>query len=192
MADYSRLSDEELIQRIRSGEQQPEDYLLEKYKPLVRRCARPLYLAGGDQEDLLQEGMLGLFHAIREYRFDRDSLFRTFAEICISRQMYSAVLSAGRQKNQLLNQSVPLDDMDPAQQEQALGRAESPETIVIRQEDVRWQLEELRKKLSPMENRVIDCYLAGLDRNEIAQQLGKSYKSIDNALQRIRLKAAEK
>ena len=189
MTDFSQLSDEELIRRIRSGEQLPEDYLLEKYKPLVRKCSRALFLAGGDQEDLLQEGMLGLFRAIREYRFDRDSLFKTFAEICISRQMYTAVLAAGRQKNVILNQSVPLDDMDPAHQELALGRAESPETIIIRQEDVRWQIEELKKKLSPLENRVIDCYLAGFDRNEIAERLGKSYKSVDNALQRIRMKA---
>lgn len=127
MTDFSQLSDEELIRRIRSGEQLPEDYLLEKYKPLVRKCSRALFLAGGDQEDLLQEGMLGLFRAIREYRFDRDSLFKTFAEICISRQMYTAVLAAGRQKNVILNQSVPLDDMDPAHQELALGRAESPD-----------------------------------------------------------------
>ncbi|MGN0361346.1 MAG: sigma-70 family RNA polymerase sigma factor [Bilifractor sp.] len=185
---YEGVSDEELIARLRGGEAGIEDYLLEKYKKTVLMQARELYLAGGDQEDLLQEGMLGLFKAIRNYQPDGRASFRTYASLLISRQMYSAVLKAGRQKHRPLNSSISISALQENQKEAELGSADSPENILIDFEDASTLRRKIDQNLSHMEREVLAYYLEGMDYQEIAIHMRRSPKSIDNALQRIRSK----
>ncbi len=187
---YKEKTDEELIRMYRSGEDDVAEYLLEKYKPLVRMRARELYLVGGDREDLLQEGMLGLFKAIREYDETRGASFETFAGIVISRQMYSAIAAAQRQKHQPLNESVSISEIEENHEEIKLGLAESPESIIMQMENMQALRDQITRSLSKMEKTVFDLYLQGLDYTTIARKLDKSPKSIDNALQRIRQKSA--
>ena len=167
-----------------------ESYLLEKYKQLVRLKAREYYLAGGDREDLLQEGMLGLFRAIRTYDPEREASFKSYASLLISRQMIDAVLSARRLKNQALNESIPISLLEENGDESSMGLAESPESILISLEDTDSRIARLKELLSPLESRVLELFLAGEDYIRIAGRLGKKPKSIDNALQRIRTKAS--
>lgn len=181
---FDTLSDEKLIGLLRSGSSDVEDYLMNKYKNLVRSKARRLYLAGGDRDDLLQEGMWGLFKAIREYRPEREASFYTFAELCITRQMYSAVTAAKAKKNSVLNDSLSLSDIN----EMNGGYDDGPEMLILEQEREKELLKQIRLVLSPLENKVLDNYLEGLDYLQIADILGKSPKSIDNALQRIKKK----
>ncbi len=188
---YEGVSDEELILRLRAGETGIEDYLLEKYKKTVRSLARELYLAGGDREDLLQEGMLGLFKAIRDYNPDENASFRTYAGLLISRQMYTAVLSAGRQKHKPLNSSISISELQESRKDAELGAADSPENILIDFENARSLREEIDRSLSRMEKEVLDCYLDGMDYHEIAAKMNRSPKSIDNAIQRIRGKVQQ-
>ena len=188
MEKYDAYSDEELIQMLREGETPVAEYLMDKYKTLVRKKARALYLAGGDHEDLLQEGMLGLYKAVREYQPDKEASFQTFAGLCISRQMYSAVVSAQRKKHHPLNTSISLNELEENQEEYNLGTAESPETILLDQEATENLRNAIEKNLSPFECRVLDLYLSGLDYLQIAEELERPAKSIDNALQRIRAK----
>lgn len=184
---YKEEKDEELLRRLRAGESEIADYLVDKYKYLVRQKARPLYLAGGDQEDLIQEGMLGLFKAIRGYQEDKDAAFSTFAALCIDRQMYSAISTSQRQKHQPLNSFVSLSE-PVSEQELRLIDEETPEAILINQEDVDRMHEKIREVLSPFEYQVLDLYLKGYGYQQIAQQMEKTPKAIDNALQRIRSK----
>ncbi|MCI6638699.1 MAG: sigma-70 family RNA polymerase sigma factor [Bilifractor sp.] len=184
--EYEGIPDESLIARLRSGETGIEDYLLEKYKRTVRSLARELYLAGGDREDLLQEGMLGLFKAIRDYDPDENASFRTYANLLISRQMYTAVLSAGRQKHRPLNSSISISELQESQKDAELGAADSPENILIDFENARSLREEIDQTLSKMEKEVLDCYLDGMDYHQIAGKMNRTPKSIDNAIQRIR------
>ena len=188
MMDYSGISDEELIRRAGAGESEIENYLLDKYKTMVRKNARVLYLEGGDKEDLLQEGMLGLFKAIRSYEPGKGASFATYANQCITNQMFSAISAAKRKKHAILSESVSLSEIGEAAQEAAFAYAEDPEEIVIEREAEAQLKEQIRKTLSPMENRVLDHYLQGMNYREIAAKLGKPEKSIDNALQRIRTK----
>ncbi len=188
MKKYNGYSDEELIRMLRKGEKEVEDYLLEKYKSLVRRKARALYLAGGDQEDLLQEGMLGLFKAVQEYQPDKEASFQTFAGLCVSRQMYSAVLQASRKKHIPLNSSISFSELEENQGEYNLRTVDSPETILLDQEAAKILQEKIQNSLSPFEKRVMDLYLQGMDYLQIAENLGRPPKSVDNALQRMRAK----
>lgn len=187
-SNLKKYSDEELIERFQKGDLSVEDYLIDKYKALVRKKARLYFLEGGDQEDLLQEGMIGIFKAIREYDPGRNTSFFTFAEVCINRQMLSAIQSATRKKNKVLNESVSLNDVNDSGLNSALGTYPDPETIFVEQEAADALLQDINKKLSPMEKRVLDMYLSGMDYLEIAEALGKKGKSIDNALQRIKKK----
>ena len=192
MGKYDAYSDRELIQMLREGETPVAEYLMDKYKTLVRKKARALYLAGGDQEDLLQEGMLGLYKAVREYQPEKEASFQTFAGLCISRQMYSAVVSAQRKKHRPLNTSISLNELAENQEEYSLGIAESPESILLDQEATETLKKEIEKQLSPFETKVLNLYLSGLDYLQIAEELDKPAKSIDNALQRIRAKVNRK
>ena len=190
MTNYDACSDEELIQRLRQGETEIAEYLLEKYKPLVRKKARALFLAGGDQEDLLQEGMLGLYKALRRYQPGKEAGFQTFAGVCISRQMYSAILSAQRKKHGPLNQSLSLNEIEENQEEYHLGVVQSPETIFLEQEATQTLFGRIQESLSSYENKVLNLYLSGQDYLQIAEKLKKPAKSVDNALQRIRSKVS--
>ena len=189
---YDTCSDEELIEKLRQGEDDITDYILEKYKPLVRKRTNAMYLIGGENEDLIQEGMIGLFKAIRDYRSDRDTSFYHFAEICINRQLYTALETSNRKKHMPLNSYISLSAQESEgglrMEDVLLGQSQSPEQMVIEQE----VLQDFRKKLignlSKMENRVLALYLDGNNYIQIAGIMDKSPKSIDNAMQRIRQK----
>ena len=185
MSGYDQCSDEELIVRLQKGEKEISDYLMERYKEFVRKKARAVYLIGGETEDLIQEGMIGLFKAVQDYRPEKETSFRTFAGLCIDRQLYSAIQSSNRQKHLPLNSYVSLSQAGEA--EDLEGRwSENREAVVIDQERTRILKEEIRKDLSPMENKVLTYYMQGYGYVKIAKLLGKNPKSIDNALQRIR------
>lgn len=189
---YDAFSDEELIAKLRMGEEDITDYILEKYKPLVRKRTNAMYLIGGENEDLIQEGMIGLFKAIRDYREDKDSSFYHFADLCINRQLYTALEASNRKKHMPLNSYISLSEQgteEGIRMEEALaGQSQSPEQLVIEQEIWEEFRERLTVSLSKMENQVLGMYLDGCNYIQIARLLDKSPKSIDNALQRIRNK----
>lgn len=190
MEKFGNVSDEELIMRFRAGETSIEDYLMEKYKGLVRQKARAMFLIGGDTDDLIQEGMIGLFKAVRDFQPGREAAFATFAGVCIDRQLYSAIQSSNRQKHIPLNSYVSLNQEEEGSPIWELS-VENPESIVIDQENARDLQQKFMGFLSPMERKVLDLYLRGEGYVEIARILNKSPKSIDNALQRIRSKIRE-
>ena len=187
MEQYSKYSDEELIQRLRAGETGIADYLIEKYKYLVRRKARAMFLIGGDTDDLIQEGMIGRFKAVRDYHPGKEASFVTFAQMCIDRQIYSAVQSSNRQKHMPLNTYISLSQED---EESPLAQAwvETPEEIIIDRENTRALEDEIKSALSPMENTVLNYYLEGKSYADIGMLMYKNPKSVDNALRRIRTK----
>jgi RNA polymerase sporulation-specific sigma factor len=185
MDSYDACTDEELIARLRCGEKEIADYLVHKYKDLVRKRARAMYLIGGETDDLIQEGMLGLFKAVRDYQPDKSASFHTFACLCVDRQLYNVIQSYNRQKHMPLNSYVSLSE-DVEENRLTELWTENPEAIIIDRENTRALEAEIDRILSPMENRVLEAYLRGDNYVKIAQDMGKSPKSIDNALQRIR------
>lgn len=188
---YEAFSDEELIEKLRQGEDDITDYILEKYKPLVRKKTNAMYLIGGETEDLIQEGMIGLFKAIRDYKPDKDASFYHFAELCINRQLYSALEASNRKKHQPLNSYISLSEQehpDAVAAELLVDKESGPEQTVIEQEVWEEYKMRLAQNLSRMENQVLQYYLDGNHYIQIAEMMGKSPKSIDNALQRIRQK----
>ena len=195
--DDETSKDEELILRIRDGEEKITDYIMEKYKNLVRSKAGSMYILGADREDLIQEGMIGLFKAIRDYDIGRDASFATFADLCVARQMYTAVQAAGRKKHAPLNSYVSLyagNGSDKTEEEKKLldslvSRDEqNPEELLIDRENVERIEKAIESELSSFERQVLDLYLTGMKYTEIARVLGKDDKSTDNALQRCRSK----
>ena len=195
--DYETSKDEELILRIRDGEEKITDYIMEKYKNLVRSKAGSMYILGADREDLIQEGMIGLFKAIRDYDIGRDASFATFADLCVARQMYTAVQAAGRKKHAPLNSYVSLyagNGSDKTEEEKELldslvSRDEqNPEELLIDRENVERIEKAIESELSSFERQVLDLYLTGMKYTESARVLGKDDKSTDNALQRCRSK----
>ena len=198
--EYGNSSDEELILRLRDGEEAITDYIMDKYKNMVRSKAKSMYILGADREDLIQEGMIGLFKAVRDYDTGRDASFFTFADLCVSRQMYTAIQAAGRQKHMPLNTYVSLyadgadgeDGLREAERgllESAASRLEqNPEELLIDRENVKRLEEVMEKELSSFEKQVLDLYLTGMKYSQIARVLGKDDKSTDNALQRIKAK----
>lgn len=198
MEDYSRFSDEQLIARLHNGGSDKNDimdYILGKYKPLVRKKTNALYLIGGEDDDLIQEGMIGLFKAVRDYRDDRDSSFFNFAQLCISRQLCSALEASNRKKHIPLNTYISFSQDDDGQgelEEFTPIDFDSPEQLLIEQEKFKEFQEQLWSKLSNMEKKVLELYLDGNNYTTIARMLGKPDKSIDNALQRIRQKLKRK
>ena len=186
MCKLRQLTDEELVERIRGGDSTCMDILIERYKRQVRNQARALYLLGGDNDDLIQEGMLGLFKAIRDYRPEKEASFEAFARLFISRQLYSTVQAAGRQKHAPLNSYVELSDQLDTQEDGPQGK--SPEELLIDRENIEGLRKEIWKVLSPMEKKILQFYLEGESYTEIAAGLNRSPKSVDNALQRIRRK----
>lgn len=193
MEDFFKYSDEELLSRFGKKEPEVMDYLLGKYKPLVRKKANALYLIGGDTDDLIQEGMIGLFKAVGSFDSQKEASFYHFAELCITRQMYSAVEASRRKKHAPLNSYISLYDEEG---ENGVRLADvlseegekNPERMFIDRETFLQDLEKLSENLSTMERQVLDGILEGLNYKQIAAKLGKSPKSIDNALQRIKRK----
>ena len=189
--DFSQYTDEELIAKLRQGEPEVMDYLIDKYKSMVRQKARVLYLVDGEQDDLIQEGMIGLFKAVRDYHAEKDASFRTFAQLCVDRQMYHAIQSSNRQKHQPLNSYVSMSSEEWENEVRTMLQ-QSPENIVIAQENAAHLESKIRNQLSKFENQVLDMYLDGDNYLTIADKMGKTPKSIDNALQRIRMKVKER
>lgn len=179
------LSDEALCEQVREGNREAEEILALRYHRLVRSISRPYFLAGGDSEDLLQEGMLGLIKAMREYDPQQGTTFATFADICIRRRLYSVLKSAASGKHQALNEAVSLN---PSYYNTSLAQND-PELLLIDREQTAALLEHVCKQLSFFEAKVFGYYLDGLTCREIAQAVGKQAKSVDNAIQRIRRKA---
>lgn len=189
---YETYSDEELIARLREGDSDIADYLMEKYKPLVRKKTNAMYLIGGENEDLIQEGMIGLFKAIRDYNKEKECSFFSFADLCISRQLYSALESSNRKKHQPLNTYVSFslseEENGVALENLLSGQGIDPEQIMIDKERQREFGTKLQEKLSSMEKTVLYLYLEGKSYTRIGEILNKPAKSIDNSLQRIRSK----
>ena len=193
MEQYQKLSDEALIKELRRGDTAIMDYVLDKYKPLVRKKANAMYLIGGETDDLIQEGMIGLFKAIRDYRETKESSFFHFAELCITRQMYSAVEASNRKKHAPLNSYVSfysetMEEGKTVADLLATGDSDDPEQLLIEQENLDQFLKQMRQSLSKMERQVLDAYLSGKNYIQIAEEMNKKPKSIDNALQRIKSK----
>ncbi len=187
MSKYEQYTDEQLVEILRQGDQNVMDYLIEKYKTMVRQKARVLYLAGGDQDDLIQEGMIGLFKAIQDYRADKDASFRTFAQLCVERQLYRAIQSSNRRKHQPLNGYISMYGEEWEAETKTMFQ-QSPESLFIAQENAQQVESAICKELSEMENQVLILYLNGNNYLEIAEKLDKTPKTIDNAIQRIRRK----
>ena len=171
-----------------------EEALVTRYNRLVRTCARPFFLAGGDSEDLTQEGMVGLITAVREYGAGKGASFRTFAEICIRSRLYSVLRASARDKQQPLNQSLSLDDSHFDSNPLTSGTnnlaQRNPEDFLIDREHTAALLSGVRKQLSEFEAKILGFYLDGLSCREIAKAVNKPPKSVDNAVQRIRRKVA--
>lgn len=187
--DFSQMSDEDLVRAYRSGKTDAIDYLMEKYKPFVRAICRARFLIGGDEDDLIQEGMIGLYKAVRDYDPSKEASFRTFAGLCIQRQVLNAIEASQREKNRPLNDSVSLSDEE--WDEQMHSERVSPEDIVLDQEAAGETRRRIFESLSPLEQKVLRLYLRGMNYRDIAAELGREPKTIDNALQRIRRKVRQ-
>lgn len=191
--DYNTKSDEELILLDHQGDDDATEYLLKKYSPLVKKSIRTLYLIGADTEDLLQEGMIGLFKAIRHYEEDnrQSSSFYTFAKLCVDRQLYSAIKLSNRKKHFPLNSYISfyskINETDTELIENLEAGSESnPEFIILDQENASSIEDVLEEHLSKMEKNVLHLYLKGNSYIDIAGVIGKTPKAVDNAIQRIR------
>ena len=190
--EYENVRDEELLMQLSAGNDSITDYLCKKYKNLVMKKANALYLIGAEKEDLIQEGMIGLFKAIRDFSPEKESSFYHFAELCITRQMYHAIEASQRLKHAPLNSYISLseetgDETGLTLEDMLVNETEqNPERLLLQQEAYRDFFDHLDTILSPLEKQVCDRYLQGMDYRQIAEGLGKTPKSIDNALQRIR------
>ena len=195
---FESMDDEQLIIQIHDGgDNETVDYIMNKYKDLVRKKAASMYILGADRDDLIQEGMIGLFKAVRDYDSGRDASFSTFAELCISRQMYSAIKALSRKKHMPLNSYISIyasredymQDGDASLEE--LLESDSkliPEQYVLDQEGLQILEENIDKELSELERQVLDLYITGMSIKNIAKVLGRDEKSTDNAMQRVRAK----
>jgi RNA polymerase sporulation-specific sigma factor len=192
---FGDKSDEAIVDMSQNGDRVALEYLLSKYKNFVRSKARSYFLIGADHEDIVQEGMIGLFKSIRDYQLERLSSFRAFAELCITRQIITAIKTATRQKHLPLNSYVSLNK--PIYDEESdrtlmdvivEGHAQNPEELIIGREDILSIRDQVGTVLSSLEQDVLSAYLDGKSYQEIADNLGRHVKSIDNALQRVKRK----
>ena len=191
---FDQLSDEEIVALAQSNDDEALTYLLDKYKNFVRSKARSYFLIGADHEDIVQEGMIGLFKAIRYFKPTRLSSFPAFAELCVKRQIITAIKTATRQKHFPLNSYVSLnkplydEESDRTLLDVIEGRVTNPEDLFISQEELERIQNEISTTLSPLEQQVLAAFLNGKSYQEIAEMLGRHVKSIDNALQRVKRK----
>ena len=195
-AALAELSDDELVARFQGGDNDSLDVLLQRYRRFTRAKARGYFLIGADSDDIEQEGMIGLFKAVRDFRSDRQASFRAFAELCITRQIITAIKTATRQKHQPLNSYLSLSGTRPGE-ENGSGTVEEvleakglidPIEFIISMEDLRSMRRMMSEMLSKLEVEVLRLYVEGKSYQEIAEVLGRHVKSIDNALQRIKRK----
>lgn len=200
MESLGHKTDEELIKDIMAGSMHAMDFLMDKYKNLVRSKARTLFLVGADKEDLIQEGMIGLYKAIRDFNPEKEASFRSFVELCVTRQMYTAIKNSNTKKNQPLNNYVSFDTISLPEEAEGtmddilLAGAEkisNPEQLVIDKENASVLEYTLVGRLSKMERQVLTLYLKDYNYHQIAEVLHKEPKAIDNALQRIKKKLTQ-
>ena len=191
---FAEMSDDDAAVFAREGDGDAMEYLLDKYKNFVRGRARSYFLVGADHEDIVQEGMIGLYKAIRDYRPDKQTTFRAFAELCVKRQIITAIKTATRQKHVPLNSYVSLnkplygEESDRTLLDVIEGRVTNPEDVFISQEDLSRVLDQLGAVLSDLEKQSLAAFLEGKSYQEIAVMLGRHVKAIDNALQRVKRK----
>ena len=194
MIEEKNPSDEELVTKSRAGDRDAEEQLLKRYSDVVKREVRFLYLVGAETEDLVQEGMIGLVKAIRDYTADRGASFHTYATSCIRNQIRTAITAAGRKKHQPLNGYISIYADSAEQGEQLLseqaggGRNRNPETLYLQRESLEELQDRINSRLSPLEQRVSELFLEGYSHAEIAKRLDKPERSVNNALTRIRNK----
>lgn len=193
--EYESSTDEEIVEAVRNGDSVALEYLINKYKNFVRAKARSYFLIGADREDIVQEGMIGLYKAIRDFKGDKLASFKAFAELCITRQIITAIKTATRQKHIPLNSYVSLDkpiydeDSDRTLLDVICGtRVSDPEELIINQEEFVGLEDKMSEILSDLERKVLMLYLDGRSYQEIAVDLDRHVKSIDNALQRVKRK----
>lgn len=200
MESLKHKTDEELLTDAMAGSTDAMDFLMNKYKNLVRGKARTLFLVGADKEDLIQEGMIGLYKAIRDFNPEKEASFRSFAELCVTRQMYTAIKISNTKKNQPLNNYISFDAMAlPEETEGTLDdillteaeKISNPEQLVIDKENASVLEYTLVGRLSKMERQVLAFYLKDYNYHQIAEALHKEPKAIDNALQRIKKKLTQ-
>lgn len=183
-----------MVKMAQEGSSTAAEHLIAKYKELAKVKSTKYYIIGGDKEDVVQEGMIGIFKAIREFDETKEASFKTFAEICINRQIISAIRKANMQKHQILNESVSLSqeqspiDGNVTLEEMTGSTDDNPESLMLMREIVEYLRNDNDKLFSPMEKKVLDKMLQGKKYKEIATELGKSDKSVDNAIQRIKKK----
>ncbi|WP_305956512.1 RNA polymerase sporulation sigma factor SigH [Anoxybacillus suryakundensis] len=192
---YEQLEDEMIVELVHQGDSEALDYLIHKYKNFVRAKARSYFLVGADREDIVQEGMIGLYKAIRDFKEDKQSSFKAFAELCITRQMITAIKMATRQKHIPLNCYVSLDkpiyedDSARTLMDVLSGtKITNPEELIINREEFDHMEEKMTELLSDLERKVLLLYLEGRSYQEISEELNRHVKSIDNALQRVKRK----
>ena len=190
MNELRTISDEELLRQIHGGSDDAMECLLEKYRDMVRKEARKFFLAGGDEEDLMQEGMIGLFKAITSYQEGKSTSFSTFAYLCVHRQIYTTITAFNRKKHiPLISLFEYKDQGDEFALDEILENPdETPEESLLRKEEIKDYYQKINQKLSKFEKQVMYYYLNGDNYTVIAKKLGKTDKSIDNAIQRIRKK----
>lgn len=192
---YESMEDEDIVEKAKMGDLEALDYLLTKYKSFVRLKAQSYFLIGADKEDIVQEGMIGLYKAIRDYNRDKLTPFRSFAELCITRQIITAIKTATRQKHIPLNSYISLnkpiyeDESDRTLLDILSGtKITDPEELVISDEELYFMENQIAELLSDLEWQVFMCYLDGKSYQEIAEELDRHIKSVDNALQRVKRK----
>lgn len=192
---FEQFEDEELVERVHQGDSDALDFLIHKYQNFVRAKARSYFLVGADREDIIQEGMIGLYKAIRDFKEDKLTSFKAFAELCITRQMITAIKTATRQKHIPLNSYVSLDkpiyddESDRTLMDVIFGtKATDPEELIINREEVDDIEIKMTELLSDLERKVLVLYLDGRSYQEISEELNRHVKSIDNALQRVKRK----
>ncbi|AKG37492.1 RNA polymerase sporulation sigma factor SigH [Paenibacillus durus] len=195
LSEYEFISDEDIVEAFRSGDGGALEHLINKYRNFVRAKARSYFLIGADREDIVQEGMIGLYKAIRDFKGDKLSSFKAFAELCITRQIITAIKTATRQKHIPLNSYVSLDkpiydeDSDRTLMDVICGsQVLDPEELIINQEEFIGLEDKMAEILSDLERKVLMLYLDGRSYQEIAEDLKRHVKSIDNALQRVKRK----
>ncbi len=192
--NYNILTDEELVKMAQEGSVTAEEFLINKYKELAKIKSSVYFIVGGDKEDVIQEGMIGIFKAIREFREEKNVSFRTFAEVCINRQIISAIRKANLRKHKILNESLSLNQENDMGDEKPLEERfhpkndDDPETLMLMREITEFLIQDSNQLFSPLEQKVLAAMLQGKRYKEIASELHRSGKTVDNAIQRIKKK----
>jgi len=190
--DYKSLSDEDVVSLAQGGDKNALEYIVDKYKDFVKARSMPYFIAGGEREDLVQEGLIGLYKAVKLYSSVRRANFKTFAEVCVVRQMITAVKTSTRKKNLPLNHYVSIhtsnDEIDTISAKLVDVKNKNPESIVIEKESAKGIKSKISSVLSDFESDVLNYYLSGISYKRIGELMGKSPKAVDNALCRIKKK----